>query len=100
MGFTVELKYPNHKQKLIRNGDISHSGQVGNMIATTKKGSQQTTKAPVMMASVLTALRSRLQFVSIKVFRFFKIDGLSLPGEYFGFPIRLFFFGVVIVGGG
>jgi hypothetical protein len=65
-------------------GDILQpSAHTGNSTAITKKGIQQTTKAPVMMASVLAAFRSRFELVSLAVgVFFFSIEGFvfaSLP---------------------
>lgn len=67
-------------------GDIAHSSaQTGNSTAITKKGIQHTTNAPVMMASVFAAFRSRFELLSFAVgVFFFNIEGLvlfwSLPG--------------------
>lgn len=76
----VELKYPSQRNKLIMTGGNGHSSaQIGKSTAITKNGIQQTTKAPVMIASVLAAFRSLLELVSFAegVF-FFSIDGLDL----------------------
>lgn len=52
---------------------------MGNSTAITKNGIQQTTNAPVIMANVFAAFRSRFELVSLMagVF-FFSIDGLTL----------------------
>lgn len=60
-------------------GDIGHSSaQMGNSTAITKNGIQHTTNAPVIMANVLAAFRSRFELVSLTagVF-FFNIEGLD-----------------------
>lgn len=64
-------------------GDIAHSSaQMGNSTAITKNGIQQTTKAPVMMARVLAAFRSRFELMSFAVgVFFFNIDGLNCLGS-------------------
>lgn len=57
-------------------GQNSHKG---NVIAITKNGSQQITKAPVIMANVLAAFRSRLASnVSLRLLTFFK-EFATLP---------------------
>lgn len=66
-------------------GDILQpSAHTGNSTAITKKGIQQTTNAPVMMANVLAAFRSRFELLSLAVgVFFFSIEGFvfaaSLP---------------------
>lgn len=52
---------------------------MGNSTAITKNGIQQTTNAPVIMAKVFAAFRSRFELVSLMagVF-FFSIDGFDL----------------------
>ena len=60
--------YPSHRKTLSMASSSVHVGHSGMSRAQTKNGSQQTTKAPVMMASVLAAFFSR--FAS-KVSRFF-----------------------------
>lgn len=61
-------------------GDIAHSSaQMGNSTAITKNGIQHTTNAPVMIASVFAALRSRFELISFAVgVFFFNIDLFSL----------------------
>lgn len=64
---------------MMTGGNGHSSAQIGNSTAITKNGIQHTTKAPVIIASVLAAFRSRLELVSLAegVF-FFNIDGLDL----------------------
>lgn len=76
IGLSVELKYPNQRHTLIVSGLMSQSVHVGSRMAMMKNGNQQHTNAPVMMASVLAALRSRLESVADWDF-FFMIDGLA-----------------------
>lgn len=61
-------------------GDIAHSSaQMGNSTAITKNGIQHTTNAPVMIASVFAAFRSRFELISFAVgVFFFSIDLFSL----------------------
>jgi hypothetical protein len=61
-------------------GDIGHSSaQMGNSTAITKNGIQHTTKAPVMIAKVLAAFRSRFELISFTVgVFFFSMEGLNL----------------------
>lgn len=64
---------------MMTGGNGHSSAQIGKSTAITKNGIQQTTKAPVMIANVFAAFRSRLELVSFAegVF-FFNIDGLAL----------------------
>lgn len=75
-------------------GDIGHSSaQIGKSTAITKNGIQHTTNAPVIMARVFAALRSRFELLSLGVgVFFFNIDGLNLfwsllrtGGTFWGF---------------
>lgn len=56
---------------------------MGNSTAITKNGIQQTTNAPVIMAKVFAAFRSRFELVSLAagVF-FFNIDGFDLASLF------------------
>lgn len=58
-GFSVELKYPNHKNSASTLLLSVHEVHNGIISAARKNGSQQTTNAPVIIASVLAAFRSR-----------------------------------------
>jgi hypothetical protein len=52
---------------------------MGNSTAITKNGIQHTTNAPVMIANVFAAFRSRFELVSFTVgIFFFRIDGFDL----------------------
>lgn len=77
-GFSVELKYPNHKNSastLLLSVHEVHSGIIS---AARKNGSQQTTNAPVIMANVLAAFRSRFaSSVSLRAFTL--LCGLAMP---------------------
>lgn len=44
---------------------MSHAAHVGSRIAKIKNGSQQQTNAPVMIANVLAAFRSRFESADI-----------------------------------
>uniref|UniRef100_A0A8W7Q301 Uncharacterized protein n=1 Tax=Anopheles coluzzii TaxID=1518534 RepID=A0A8W7Q301_ANOCL len=68
IGLSVELKYPSQRQTLVISGLMLQLVQVGSRIAMMKNGSQQHTNAPVMMASVLAAFRSRFESVDDCVF--------------------------------
>lgn len=61
MGLTHELIYPSHKKVLVTifGRSSRQDWQSGIKSATTKNGSQQITKTPVIIAKVLAALRSR-----------------------------------------
>lgn len=58
IGLRVELKYPSQRKKATILSSKWQSEQRGMSRAMTKKGSQQMTNAPVMMANVLAAFRS------------------------------------------
>lgn len=78
IGFNVELKQPSHKKKLINSGEMLHEAHVGKSIATIKNGSQQHTNAPVIIANVLAALRSRFDSADCWVFLRTNVGGRSI----------------------
>lgn len=82
------------------NGDMLQAAHVGNSIAKMKNGSQQQTNAPVMIANVLAAFRSRFESADIwaffrvivdlmtgVVFDGYAIDIVSLVGPSFSIPL-------------
>ncbi len=60
IGLSVELTYPSQTMKwtTLRSVPATQRGQNGNMMYMRKNGSQQSTKAPIMMAIVRAARRS------------------------------------------
>ncbi len=64
----MELKYPSQRKNAAILSFIWHESHKGNSKAIKKNGNQQTTNAPVMIANVLAALRSRFASnVSLRV---------------------------------
>lgn len=61
------LKYPSHKNTLATSLGGSQVVHIACSRATRKNGSQQATKAPVMIARVLAALRSRFDSIVSRV---------------------------------
>lgn len=59
----------------MNNGEILHDEHVGSNIATIKNGSQQHTNAPVIIANVLAALRSRFDSADCWVFLRMSVGG-------------------------
>jgi hypothetical protein len=57
----VELKYPSHRKNAIIYSLNSYGLYADKRIAIIKNGNQHITKAPVIIAKVLAALRSLLE---------------------------------------
>lgn len=53
---------------------------MGNKIAIIKNGNQQNTNAPVMMANVLAAFRSRFESAEFCAFRLVMVDLIGAAG--------------------
>lgn len=66
-GFRVLLKYPSHRNTLAMSSGGSQTWHVARSNVTKKKGSQQATNAPVIIASVFAAFLSRFDSIVSRV---------------------------------